>query len=871
MRIHVSLSYGLAIISALLLPMVEAQTLTPHEVLERALHKADLYNWADAAADFAAAEAMFTDLGDHRNALYARLGKIRATADENPLPEISLQLARELEENPLLQQDKQLRMFASIVKGDIDGEVNATDMRRSWEQVAALAREIGDVKWQYRSKAQLGIAAFYDGDLATAGQSVAAALMQATMSHDVGAQIRFLTTLGAGLVEARMCDQALPYFEKALAASSNVTDAGYPYLTQQARVQAMLCLKRFDAAQQIATEALKRAEQNNRAGQQAAFLLFLGQIARAQNDESGAVTNLERSARIYERAGFRQPLPAVQAELADIYRASGQLKHAEQYAALAAATSQATGQNRLLPDQLRLLAELLVSEGKYSEADEAYSRAGAFVDALVGNFTTVLEKTALIRASSRLYTQHFALIADHFNNTARAFSIIEQVRGRVVSDLLAAGGITSERARAMERSISLLRLKLMTARSNTDVRRIRDQIFAAEQNRWVTPDVSILKSSANKRVALSEIEKSLESSSAILEYVLADPHSFVLIITRGGSRIARLEARTRIESHVTAYLSAVRARQGAEQQARTLYDDLLRPVTNIAAYRRVVVVPDGQVHLLPLDALIDPEGRYVVERQIVTYAPSASALYLLTSERDKPRRPEAALLAVGGVPYDPQGLRKLSRFRGVENDAMSSLPASRDEVLAARDAFPGRTTLLLGDKATESALKKEDLRTYSIVHLAVHGVADRRLPERSALVLLSDPSAGEDGFLQAPEIVQLPLRANLIILSACDTGVGRIEDQEGIATLSRAFLLAGGRGTVSTLWAIDDVFSEFLMKRFYARLVALQPVADALAGAKRDMLRRYGTEALPYYWAAFTYNGAIANAVIVGTKKGAQH
>ena len=101
-------------------------------------------------------------------------------------------------------------------------------------------------------------------------------------------------------------------------------------------------------------------------------------------------------------------------------------------------------------------------------------------------------------------------------------------------------------------------------------------------------------------------------------------------------------------------------------------------------------------------------------------------------------------------------------------------------------------------------------------------------PNRSALVLLSDPAAGEDGFLQASEIVQLRLNADLVILSACDTGVGLIEGEEGIAALSRAFLLAGAKAVVSTLWSINDDYSLVVMTHFYRHLAAHEPAAEAL-------------------------------------------
>src|SRR5271157_256909 len=189
-----------------------------------------------------------------------------------------------------------------------------------------------------------------------------------------------------------------------------------------------------------------------------------------------------------------------QSLLADIYRQQGDLPKAEHFAALAAASIQTSGDISSVPECLQTLAEIETKQGAYSEADRTYDRAAAFVDSTIGNLTGVLDKTALINASSELYSQHFCLIAQHFNDPAKAFSIIEQVRGRITTDLLLAGAVTPQEARREERTISQLQLKLMAARSTAEVRNIRDQIFMAEQSRWVTPDVNILKRSEERRV-----------------------------------------------------------------------------------------------------------------------------------------------------------------------------------------------------------------------------------------------------------------------------------------------------------------------------------------------------------------------------------
>lgn len=503
-----------------------------------------------------------------------------------------------------------------------------------------------------------------------------------------------------------------------------------------------------------------------------------------------------------------------------------------------------------------------MKQGKYQEADRTFARASAFVDALIGKYSSVMEKTALITASSELYSQHFALVAERFNDPRKAYSIIEQVRGRVTTDLLSAGAVTPVQAKKDQRAISQLRLRLARARSTSEVRQIRDEIFVVEQTRWITPEISILKAKSHEPVRMEQIQRTLDSASVILEYVI--PHSYCLVISKTEARILPLAGRQSIEVLIATYLKAVKAKAPAHAEARRLYDVLLGPIPMAARQERLVVVRDGPLHLVPFDGFIDRQGRYIVETNTVIYAPSATSFYLLTSQKRVAAPSAAALLAVGGVPYSSIELKHASVTRGYDPGALIELPAAKDEVIAAEAALHGPGDLLLiGEHATESAFKRAATSQYGIIHLAVHGYASTTERNRSALVLLSDPPAGEDGFLQASEIVQLSLRSELVILSACDTAIGPIEGQEGIAALSRAFLLAGARSVVSTLWSIDDTLSLFLMKQFYRHLASHEPTAVALtsAKAKRDMLRKYGAAAVPYYWAGYTLEGAAKLAV----------
>jgi CHAT domain-containing protein len=191
---------------------------------------------------------------------------------------------------------------------------------------------------------------------------------------------------------------------------------------------------------------------------------------------------------------------------------------------------------------------------------------------------------------------------------------------------------------------------------------------------------------------------------------------------------------------------------------------------------------------------------------------------------------------------------------------LAPLPSADDEARAAGTLLDATTsTLLLGSAATELAVKSAPLQDYDVLHFAVHGVLSRKVPSRSALVLRA--AGGEDGLLQAGEILELRLRANLVTLSACDTGAGVVHGQDGVASLVRPFLAAGAHAVVANLWAADDQFSLSLMRAFYARLAAGADVAVALRDAKLAMIDRFGPQALPRLWSGVLAYGDASRVV----------
>ena len=182
----------------------------------------------------------------------------------------------------------------------------------------------------------------------------------------------------------------------------------------------------------------------------------------------------------------------------------------------------------------------------------------------------------------------------------------------------------------------------------------------------------------------------------------------------------------------------------------------------------------------------------------------------------------------------------------LDGSQLRPLPSANDEARAVATAMGEKSTLLLGEAATEAAIKQLPLQEYRLVHFAVHGIPSTRFPARSALLVR--PAGDEDGLLQAREILGLRFRADLVTLSACDTGSGSLHEQEGVTSLVRPFLAAGARAVVANLWAADDRFSLTMMREFYRQLSTGAEVGEALRRAKLRMLEMFGPEAVPKLW-----------------------
>ncbi|WP_284478511.1 CHAT domain-containing protein [Geitlerinema calcuttense] len=291
-------------------------------------------------------------------------------------------------------------------------------------------------------------------------------------------------------------------------------------------------------------------------------------------------------------------------------------------------------------------------------------------------------------------------------------------------------------------------------------------------------------------------------------------------------------------------LAQIQRNDQKNQQLQQLHEVLIQPIADLLPQNpeaRVTFIPQDSLFLVPFPALLDAEGKHLIEKHTLLTSPSIQVLELTQRQRQRIGTPSKQALVVGN-PTMPS-----LRFK-VDGPLvqLSSLPGAEREARAIAQML--NTQPLMGAAATEAAVV-ERLPQAGIIHLATHGLLDNLMGFQSSLAFT--PAGKSDGFLTAREIIQLRLNANLVVLSACDTGRGRISG-DGVIGLSRSFIAAGVPSVIVSLWKVPDEPTSALMQAFYQNLQQDSDKAKALRNAMLSTMKQYPD---PKDWAAFTLIG----------------
>ncbi len=418
--------------------------------------------------------------------------------------------------------------------------------------------------------------------------------------------------------------------------------------------------------------------------------------------------------------------------------------------------------------------------------------------------------------------------------------------------------------------------------------------------------------SQNQPITIESVQKLIPADAALVEFVLYKPYKFEVI--RQGDRIYRSgtpryvayillnqgdpkwvdlgDAET-INDAVTEFRRTIRSKSGSQmpfkKAARTLDTLLMQPIgKQLGDRHHILLSPDSQLNLIPFAALINEKNQYLLENYEITYLSSGQDLIRLRANLPSKQNPLIVANPQFDKPGNPPAVRARSSTRGISNSRSTDLASlqynsvegTAAEAKAISTILPN-VKLLTGSEATENAIKQ--LNAPSILHIATHGFFLADLPPvelgaenatvtnpenpllRSGLALAGfnlRKSGNEDGVLTALEVAGLNLAGTkLVVLSACETGLGDVVNGEGVYGLRRALTIAGAESQLITLWLVDDLATRDLMISYYQRLQKNVGRSAALRQTQLQMLKNPKYQR-PYYWAAFIPSGGWASLTV---------
>ncbi|MEM9337939.1 MAG: CHAT domain-containing tetratricopeptide repeat protein [Bacteroidota bacterium] len=364
---------------------------------------------------------------------------------------------------------------------------------------------------------------------------------------------------------------------------------------------------------------------------------------------------------------------------------------------------------------------------------------------------------------------------------------------------------------------------------------------------------------ASETTTVPNLQHALPDSTLFLEYFIADSSLYVFRLDNRSLTYQNLPFTALLADRITEHARTILTKdiKKSKETGYLLYKDLLAPVLPSAGVKKLIISPSGPLWNLNFELLLSEESTsndvrtvpYLLKKYSISYANSANLLFNRFLASPEPMTSQClafSFLNAADLTSNSDQVMDLDVLRGTDDD----LPGSREEIKKIAQYTSG--DYFFGTKATEQNFKK-NADKYNILHLALHGEINEETPDRSKLLFTpSETDSLDDGSLYAHEVYGLNIPAQLVVLSACNTGTGKMESGEGIMSLGRAFQYAGVQSLVLSRWEVADDVAPALMERFYARLQEGKTRSEALRLAKLDFLEEAApSRTAPYYWGSF--------------------
>ncbi len=823
---------------------------TPPESAQDLLDHADTLawgnRWADAQPLYNRAGQLFQSQHQLSKALYARVSQVPSD-ESGDIRATILALNQDLSRPEAADPETRLRIL--VIRGMLEVNFDASDALATWQQVADLSRQRHHYELATRAVGEQGIAAFLLGDTEKAKRQVLLAWGLSKAERDPAATVRYESMFGEGLVNLHRFKEALTPLNEAIQIAANHPELAYPTIAVYAKIEALAGLHQYDQALALANESLERLKATRYDGHKAQVYITRGVVNQDRGDWASAITDFKTGLAYSTKIGSYRGMTDAGGLLAAANEHQGDLRDALD------AIDDAIQANTKIPDELYLVprnlaikADITDKMGHSADADVLYQKAIVLVNGMIQHAVTVNIQRQLLAEMSDIYSGYFASLCSR-GRYGDALQALEEVRGRVETEALEHHANQPLRQPTLQdRQLTRLNIALINSDDTATRQSLTKEIYNTELT--LRPSALAEETTAHP-VRLTELQRQLTPNALLIEYVLAEPSSYALAITRSTVTSYRLPARTRIETDASQYRRELHAEKADMVLGQALFNELLAPIKEYPLKSDLTVIPDGSLHLLPFAALAK-DGAYVLETHTVDVVPSSTVFDLLRKRVDKRALNAMPYIGVAAWTQTVDTRNPVLRaILGPERSQLVPLPDSKKEVETVAQDLPQPGTILLGAEATEGRFKHLPLDSTTVIHLALHGYADEDYPDRSALIFAPDPTGAEDGLLQVREIRNLHLDAKLVTLSACDTGVGPTGEAD-VANIVNAFIEAGADTVVSTLWELEDHSTSHLMSAFYSQLALHHRKVDALRTAQLDLLNQ-GLP--PYYWASFQIVG----------------
>jgi CHAT domain-containing protein len=626
----------------------------------------------------------------------------------------------------------------------------------------------------------------------------------------------------------------------------------------------------------------------------AAALADSGEAYETSGDQARALEHFQKAAAQFEAHGAEEGLARTLYEIGRISLLRGQLaeavRAAERATGLARKTNsyEALWRARTLAGQtLQALDQLPAARAAFEEAVMTIERMR---DQLAGGEHERIRylTTRLIpwhRLVEILVAQGDASAALNYAESAKARGLLDVMQNghAVVTDAMTAQ--EQEQEQKINAELASLNGQILHAsqRPATDQAlleqlRERQQQTRSEREAFYNSlyathrELRELRGKAQP-LKLEEVARFLpDSTSVLLNYLVADDKTFLFVLTRSGPR-GEIKVRA-YTINITAAALAEKAssfRQllakrsfDFQPAARELYDLLLKPAAaQLLGKRLLIISPDAGLWELPFQVLRPAPNRYLIENHAIAYTPSLSVLretVKLRKERARNKADARLILAMGNPTLGRETMARAKSVLMSEN--LNPLPEAEEQVTALKQIYGSSQSLVLtGAEAREEVFKAEAPK-YRILHLATHGVLNDSSGIYSHLLLAQSEDGGkEDGLLEAWELIRMKLSAELVVLSACETARGRWGAGEGIVGMTGMLFVAGCPTIVVSQWKVEAASTAKLMVDFHrqfklglTRLQSAPGTAQSLQAAALKMLRS-GQYRHPFYWAGFVVMG----------------